>query len=317
MLSSLLLFSLEVTGPIALVVVLGMAFRRWGWVNDAFVQGGSKLVFNVALPSLLFLNIVSARPTAMPGGGIILLALVFNLVWFVLLSLITRPLVPHHDERGVFVQGSFRGNMGIIGLAFCLNAFGQQAALLASVYLAFVTLLYNILAVVTLSRWSPRSTDRHPVVGAARDIALNPLIIAILLASGIVLLDIPVPDWVLETGDYFARMTLPLALICVGASLSWRGFLEAGRVTAWASAFKLVLLPASAVLVAYWLGYSGLELGVFYLMSASPTAAASYVMVRAMGGNANLAASIIATSTVLSLATTSLGLVALRALGWV
>ncbi|PTY37692.1 hypothetical protein BGP77_14500 [Saccharospirillum sp. MSK14-1] len=314
---ALLLFSLEVTGPIALVVVLGMAFRRWEWVNDAFVQGGSKLVFNVALPSLLFINIVSARPTGMPGGGIILLALGFNLIWFVVLSLLARPLVPHHDERGVFVQGSFRGNMGIIGLAFCLNAFGQEAALLASVYLAFVTLLYNILAVVTLSRWSPRVSERHPVVDALRDMVKNPLIIAIVLASSIVLLGIPVPQWVLDTGDYFARMTLPLALICVGASLSWRGFLEAGRVSAWASGFKLVLLPASAVLVAFWLGYRGLELGVFYLMSASPTAAASYVMVRAMGGNANLAASIIATSTVLSLVTTSVGLVALRAFGWV
>ncbi|WP_108124344.1 AEC family transporter [Saccharospirillum mangrovi] len=314
---SLLLFSLEVTGPIALVVILGMAFRRWDWINDAFVQGGSKLVFNVALPSLLFLNIVSARPTSMPGGGIIFLALVFTALWFLVLSLVTRTLVPHHDERGVFVQGSFRGNMGIVGLAFCLNAFGQEAALLASVYLAFVTLLYNILAVVTLSRWSPRASDRHPVVGAVQDMAKNPLIIAILLASAIVLLNIPVPNWVMDTGEYFARMTLPLALICVGASLSWRGFIEAGRVTAWASAFKLIFIPGSAVLIAHWLGYSGIELGVFYLMSASPTAAASYVMVRAMGGNANLAASIIATSTVLSLITTSLGLVALRALGWV
>lgn len=314
---SLLLFSLQVTGPIALVVVLGIAFRRWDWINDAFVQGGSKLVFNVALPSLLFLNIVGARPTSMPGGGIILLAVVFTLAWFVVLSLVTRALVPHHDERGVFVQGSFRGNMGIIGLAFCLNAFGQEAALLASVYLAFVTLLYNILAVVTLSRWSPRSSDRHPVVGAIQDMAKNPLIIAILLASAIVLLNIPVPVWVMDTGEYFSRMTLPLALICVGASLSWRGFIEAGRVTAWASAFKLILIPGSAVLLAHWLGYGGIELGVFYLMAASPTAAASYVMVRAMGGNANLAASIIATSTVLSLVTTSLGLVALRALGWV
>ncbi|MFG1506648.1 AEC family transporter [Saccharospirillum sp. HFRX-2] len=314
---SLLLFSLQVTGPIALVVVLGVVFRRLDWINDAFVQGGSKLVFNVALPSLLFLNIVTARPTSIPGDGIILLALLFNLAWFLVLSVVTLFLVPHHDERGVFVQSSFRGNMGIIGLAFCLNAFGQEAALLASVYLAFNTLLYNVLSVITLSRWSPRASHLHPVVAASRDIVRNPLIIAILLAAVIVLLKIPVPVWVLDTGNYFARMTLPLALICVGASLSWRGFVEAGRVTAWASAFKLIFIPVSAVLVAYWLGFGGLELGVFYLMAAAPTAAASYVMVRAMGGNANLAASIIATSTVLSLVTTSVGLVALRAFGWV
>lgn len=314
---SLLLFSLQVTGPIALVVVLGVWFRRWGWVNDAFVQGGSKLVFNVGLPSLLFLNIVGARPDTLPGGGIILFAIVLMILWFLVLSWLAPRMSPHRDERGVFVQGSFRGNMGIVGLAFCLNAFGPEAALLASVYLAFLTLLYNILSVVTLSHWSSRQTSGHPIVAAVQDILRNPLIIAILVATVIVLLGIPVPEWVLDTGDYFARMTLPLALICVGASLSWQGFVEAGKVTAWASVFKLVLIPLSGVLVARWLGYGGLELGVFYLMTAAPTAAASYVMVRAMGGNANMAASIIATTTVLSLVSTSIGLVLLRALGWV
>jgi predicted permease len=314
---SLLLFSLQITGPIALVVVLGAAFKRWEWINDAFVQSGSRLVFNVALPSLLFLNIVGSRPDTIPGGGIILVAVLFTIGWFVVLSLIVPWLVPHKDERGVFVQGSFRGNMGIIGLAFCLNAFGQEAAVLASVYLAFITLLYNVLSVITLSRWSPRQVQGHPLVSAVRDIVQNPLIIAISLAGVIVVLGIPVPDWVLDTGEYFARMTLPLALICVGASLSWAGFIEAGKVTTLTSVFKLALIPISGVLIAYALGYRDIELGVFYLMASTPTAAASYVMVRAMGGNANLAASIIATTTVISLITTSLGLVVLRALNWV
>lgn len=314
---SLMMFSLQVTGPIALVVILGVVFRRLGWVNDAFVQGGSKLVFNVALPSLLFLNIVGARPQSLPGGGIILFALVTTAVWFLVLSWLAPRLTPHRDERGVFVQGSFRGNMGIVGLAFCLNAFGAEAALLASVYLAIVTLLYNILSVITLSHWSSRKAAGHPVFAAIKDILRNPLIIAILVATVIVVTDTPVPEWVLDTGDYFARMTLPLALICVGASLSWQGFVESGRITTWAALFKLIAIPLTGVLAARSLGYGGIELGVFYLMSAAPTAAASYVMVRAMGGNANLAASVIATTTVLSLVTTSIGLAVLRALEWV
>lgn len=314
---SLLLFSLQVTGPIALVVVLGMLFRRLEWINDAFIQGGSKLVFNVGLPSLLFLNIAGSDPSALAGGGILVFAVAFTAVWFVLLMLMAPWVAPHRDERGVFIQGSFRGNMGIIGLAFCLNAFGQEAALLASVYLALLTLMYNILSVIALSRWSSRAVEGHPLVHAVRDILRNPLIIAILLASLIAWVGVPVPEWILDTGDYFARMTLPLALICVGGSLSWAGFVAAGRVTAWTSVIKLIVIPVSGVVIAYALGYEGMELGVFYLMSAAPTAAASYVMVRAMGGNANLAASIIATSTVLSLVTTSIGLVVLPALGWV
>jgi predicted permease len=112
-------------------------------------------------------------------------------------------------------------------------------------------------------------------------------------------------------------MTLPLALLSIGASLSWAGFVSAGKVTAWASVLKLIVIPYLAAIVAYLLGFRGMELGVMYLMMATPTAAASYMMVRAMGGNASLAASIIAVTTVCSLFTTSFGLVVMKALQWI
>ena len=36
---------------------MGWVFFRIRWLNEAFIESGSKLVFNVALPSLLFLSI--------------------------------------------------------------------------------------------------------------------------------------------------------------------------------------------------------------------------------------------------------------------
>lgn len=66
-----------------------------------------------------------------------------------------------------------------------------------------------------------------------------------------------------------------------------------------------------------WLtdGVSCATLGVIFLFSATPTAAGSYVMTRAMGGNATLAANIIAITTVGSFFTTALGIYFLRSLG--
>jgi malonate transporter len=57
-----------------------------------------------------------------------------------------------------------------------------------------------------------------------------------------------------------------------------------------------------------------MRLGILLLMWSAPTAAASYVMVRAMGGNAALAANIIALTTLGSLVNTSVGVVVLRSL---
>ncbi|MDN3648119.1 AEC family transporter [Reinekea marina] len=312
-----LLFSIEISLPIAIVIMLGVWFKRLGWINEAFTQAGSSLVFKVTLPCLLFINIIQTDASLASGGPIIGFAAAMSLGWFMVLSLITYWVTKHRDERGVFVQGSFRGNMGILGLAYCLSAFGQEASALASLYLAGITLVYNILAVITLNRWAYQPGDSSNIQSTALNLIKNPLIIAIFIAFAWRSSGVSVPNFVISSGEYLAQLTLPLALLCIGASLSWSGFVSSGRVTLIATSFKLVLIPYSSVLIGYYFGFRGLELGVMYLMMATPTAAASYMMVRAMGGNANMAASIIAFSTVISLITTSIGLVGMKALNWI
>ena len=74
-------------------------------------------------------------------------------------------------------------------------------------------------------------------------------------------------------------------------------------------------MPVVFALGAWVAGFQGMELGVLVLMASSPSAAAGYSMVRAMGGNATLAANIIALTTLGSLVSTSAGVSVLRALG--
>jgi hypothetical protein len=109
-------------------------------------------------------------------------------------------------------------------------------------------------------------------------------------------------------------MTLPLALLCTGGSLDV-GSLKHEKHTTWfSSALKLIFAPLFITVGALLLGYRGIELAMVFLMSSAPTAAASYVMARAMGGNAPLAANIIALTTVCSLITCTLGIFVLSTL---
>jgi len=119
---------------------------------------------------------------------------------------------------------------------------------------------------------------------------------------------------VLQSGEYFANITLPLALLCTGAALDFRSLRHDPKDTVLAAAGKLLLVPLLFVGGGILWGFRGIELGILLLLSSAPTAAASYVMVRAMGGNAPLAANIIALTTAGSLLTTSAGIVVLRGL---
>lgn len=84
-----------------------------------------------------------------------------------------------------------------------------------------------------------------------------------------------------------------------------------------ASIGRIVIAPIIAIAVGLGFGLSGVHMGVLFLMVASPTAAASYVMAKAMGGNDILAANILAFTTVVAMFGMAIGAAILRGLGWI
>ena len=309
---SILEFSFSVTGPIFVILLLGVWLRRIGLITEPFIDAGSKLVFNVALPALLFISIATTDFDSAANAGLILYGILATCAVFVALELLAARTVHPREDRGVVVQGAFRSNMGIVGLAYCVNAYGEAGLVAASLYLGLVTIVYNILAVVTLNR---SLSKKRGIGGMIKGIFTNPLIIGIVLALPVSYFEIRLPSLVLQSGRYFADMTLPLALLCTGASLNFASLRDAMSNTFQAAGLKLVLVPLLITAGGYFVGFRGIELGVLMLMSSAPTAAASYVMVRAMGGNATLAANIIALTTLGSIIATSVGITLLRSAG--
>lgn len=302
-------FSFSITGPIFAVLALGVYLRRIGLINDNFIDVGSKLVFNVTLPALLFLSISQTHISDTANVPLVAFGLIATILVYLMLELLAAWLVPRREDRGVVVQGGFRSNMGIIGLAYCINAFGDAGLVAASLYLALVTILYNILAVITLNRSLNHSGG---LAATFKGIVRNPLIISIVAALVVAGLGWELPELLIHSGGYFSQMTLPLALLCTGASLDFRA-LRADLSSAMVSALcKLLVVPLLLIAAGIALGFRGLELGVLALMSSAPSAAASYIMVRAMGGNSALAANIIVLTTIGSLFTTSCLMMLLR-----
>lgn len=295
-----------------MVLVLGVVLRRIGIINEAFIAAGSDLVFNVTLPSLLFISISKTSITQTANLDLIAYGVTGTVFVFILLEFLARSLVMPPEDRGVVVQGAFRSNMGIIGLAYCVNAYGDIALAAASLYLGLVTILFNILAVITLNR---SLSSRRSLAGTLKDIVSNPLILGIVLALPVAWAKLELPAVLLQTGDYFAQMTLPLALLCTGGSLNLEALRHDSRNALMAASGKLVLVPLLLTSGGCLVGFHGIKLGILFLMTSAPTAAASFIMVRAMQGNFALAANIIVITTLGSLIATSIGIALLRGMG--
>lgn len=305
-------YTLNVTAPVFVIVFLGVLLRRTGLINENFNHTASKLVFMITLPVLIFLNILKTDLTDVFAPGLMIYALVSTLFAFGVLIWHARRL-PDPADRGVFVQGGFRGNLGIIGLALVANQYGEAGIALGAILLAQLIVLYNLLSVVALSLWQDERRLQWRAVVIR--ILKNPLIIAVALAIPASLWQWHPPQLVMKVGHYFANMTLPLALLCIGGALDLNALRQTSSTALQAACYKLLWLPIPMVAGAVWLGYEGMTLGILMLFFGCPTAAASYVMAQAMKGNAALAANIVAMTTVGSTLTLSIGIFALRQLG--
>lgn len=306
-----LVFSLSVTLPILFVLALGIWLKRKNIIDDHFTEIGSRLVFNVALPSMLFLKIADA-PIVEQFDITYLGFAGFSITACVIAIFLTSKLFSNDNAKiSVFIQGAYRGNMGIVGLALVINAYGHSDSALAqaAVYLGSMTLLYNLLAVVLL-----QSAQRLLSLKTLIQLLSNPLIIAILLAVFWSLLEIPMYGPIKQTGSYFADLSLPLALICIGGSLKLTSLNKNKSWVFWASALKLAIIPSIITVAAVLFGFRGEQLGILFLFMASPTAAASYVMAKQFTKHGELAAEIIVISTLFGSISITIGLFLLKSM---
>ncbi|MGX1125309.1 AEC family transporter [Pseudomonas sp. FFUP_PS_473] len=306
--------TLNITAPVFAMLFMGVLLKRINAINDGFIHTASSLVFNVCMPALLFLGIYHADLSAAVKPGLLLYFVVatlggFSLAWAYALWRCPR------EDRGVYTQGAFRGNNGVIGLALAASMYGDYGISLGAVLAGLVILLYNSLAAVVLAVYS--SSTKSDPWSILKSILRNPLIISVLLATPMAYGQVPLPNWLLTSSDYLAQMTLPLALICIGGTLSLASLRNSGSLAISASLLKMVWLPLIGTVGAWLWGFRGAELGILFLYFGSPTAAASYVMARAVNGNHELAASIIVITTVAAALTTNIGIFLLQWGGWI
>ena len=119
-------FAFSVTGPIFTMVVLGGVLKYYRLIGDAFIDQASVVVFKVSLPVLLGMSMVKTDIATVFDPVTIANASLSTLLVFVLLSLTAFLFVKNPRDKGVYVQGAFRGNLAIVGLAFCANLYGDE-----------------------------------------------------------------------------------------------------------------------------------------------------------------------------------------------
>ena len=308
-----IIFTSNVVAPVFLLVALGYFVKKINVINENFVDVTSKFVYSVSLPALVFINIAEIDLSEAIDFNQIIYIYAATLISFFLIWILSIPFIKDGKNLSVFVQGAYRSNFAIVGFAIISKLFGSFALGKAAIVLAFILPLYNILAVIILTV-PLRKEKKLNIKSTVYEILFNPLIVAVIIGLPFSIYRIEIPSFINLTLGFLAELALPLALIGIGGSLNLQNIKKASGLAFTSSAIKIIFVPLLLTLGAYHFGYRDLDLGIMFVLFASPTAIVSFIMAEAMGANSKLAGNIVLISTVASVFTIAVGIVILKEL---
>ena len=299
------IYSINVTLPIFLVMVLGWFLKQRGMLDEHFVSVANKFNFQVTLPFLVFRDLAAVDIRAIFDGRYVLFCALATTVCFFAIWGGAKLFLKDQTMTGAFVQASFRSSAAVMGLAFIENIYGTSA--MGPLMIIGAVPLYNIFSVIVLTfeandngGASGGRKDYSKIRKAVINILKNPIIIAIVLGLLVAYFRIDFPDIVDHSINYVARTATPLALIAMGAGFEGRAAVKKLGPTLAAAAIKLVLQPLVLIPLAVALGFRGEQLIGLVVMLAAPATPSCYIMAKNMDNDGVLTASIVVMTTLLA-----------------
>ena len=295
------IYSINVTLPIFLVMVIGWALKQRRMLNDDFVSAANKFNFSVTVPGMLFREISTVDIYGTFDFGYVLFCAVSSTICFFAIWGFTKVFLKDKSLRGAFVQASFRSSAAVMGLAFIENIYGSSA--MGPMMIIGAVPLYNIYSVIVLTfegTQKDQGNDTSKITEAMINIAKNPIIIAIGLGILVSMLHIEFPVFFNKTADYVAKMAKPLALVAMGASFKGKEALAKLKPTLASAFIKLIVQAAVFIPIAAKIGFTGEKMIGILIMLAAPTTPSCYIMAKNMHNDGDLTASTVAATTLLA-----------------
>lgn len=310
-----IILSFNVIAPLFFLMVIGYVLVNYTSLADKeLCRKANALVFKVFLPCMLFKNIYQSDIRARMQGQLCLFAAGSLLVLFGLLCLIVPRIVKKENQQGVIIQGIFRSNYVIFGVAVVENMYGSSNTVTAAILSAILVPMYNFLAVIALSVFGQkRERDWKKVF---LNILKNPLIIASVLGILASFFQIHLPQAAETTLADLAKLATPIAFLILGGDFDFSKVKGNLRTAGWVIFVKMIVLPVITIPVMIGMGYRNADLLAALLAYQTPVAVSSYIMAQQAGADDQLAGQLVVFSSAISIVTLFITIFILRQMGY-
>jgi len=287
-----------------LIIAVGAFLKSTHIIRRDTWDGFERVTYLILFPAMIISTMASADLASTPflSMGATLVASLLTIA--VLLLLLRSALEKYFDIDGASFSSVFQGSIrwnSFVAFALATSLHGRDGATLCAVAIAAMIPLLNFLSVGVLTRYAQEQKTTWTVYGQA--VLKNPFIWSCVIGLLLNPLMKFIPTAVFSPLTLIGQASLAAGLLAAGAGLELRRIprITSGHLIPLFA--KLIAMPLLAVLFASAFSVGGTALSVTILAMAVPTASASYILARQLGGNATLMAEILTLQTLCAMIT--------------
>ena len=276
------------------IIAIGAAIDWRGWMDRKMWSGLEHIAYYVLFPALVVSALANADFSSIPVGGMVAVFLTamagMAIIVFAIRPLLLGPLGLTGPQFSSVFQGAFRWHT-FLALAIISSAYGPAGIAIASIAVATIIPLANVASVVVITA--------HSCLGLPdfkrflKIVFTNPFVLSSFLGIFMNAAGIPLIEPFNGILEILGKGATGIGLLVVGAGLRFRSLDQARSGAAISVCLKLLVMPAMVYGAALFWNVSGMPLAVALIAAAVPTATASYIMARQLGGDSEYVAGIL------------------------
>lgn len=256
------------------------------------------LIFNLILPFAIINSFLSMERTKEHIRGLIvsvLLAALTHLFAIAVTSLCFRKR--QKAERGVYHYAIVFSNAAFLALPLAQSVVGEEGVFYSSCYVA----VFNVLAFTYgISRISAGKAKIN-----LKSLFLNPGSVSVLIGIPLFLLQVKLPDFLLDTMARVGACNSPMAMIVFGtflANCNFKNFFVKKEVY-FVSFLRLILIPVIMLFVFKLIGVSGNMLIALTISASAPVATNTAMYAAKYENDTALSSELVGQTSIFSIAT--------------
>ncbi|MDF2633947.1 MAG: Auxin Efflux Carrier [Pelosinus sp.] len=212
--------TIESIFSIVLMIITGYVLTNKGWFDEKASQLFSRIITNLALPTYMIWNLMStfSKDGLLHLATGLIVPFSSMLACYVVGYIVSKVLKVQSNRQGTFRSMFFVSNSIFIGLPVNLALFGEQSVPYVLLYYIANTSLFWTIGAGGIRNDGASGNDKVSVIEVVKKI-FSPPLLGFLFAIALILGDISLPHFILDTCKYLGSMTTPLSMLFIGIAI--------------------------------------------------------------------------------------------------